>query len=655
MLRLNAYLGCHTALAVSAPEGWSLLRDPATSGLFAEAASVIEAATSEALAHDSTGREWINSVQWRLRIPEEAIRVREWLAIVRQRIRVTPNYLSGINWSWVDEIIRLYLLVPFVGEPDGVYTLLLRAIEDRDSESVELRAAFEPLVVGKDFPAVISFLIEEFGPEAIAFVRFFLTAENILLLKLAPNLTAAMSNRISGIEECLRRFRFGTLMSEDQYRNEARSLTAALLLVNVHMGQFEVPWGMFKSQVSEREGDTYDAFVAFRSLGSDSQSVGRNRVVTPHQYGNGRVVRYSFEARYWPQIFLAISIVEAFLEHPSFGLEAILSTRFRHDTLRREFVAAGAGVRDAFIVGAGPEVKERITEQLGAPVYRRVQGWANDLLRTKTGPSDAVLFDLVPTQEDVEKLLEVTSMSVDFEQFIDGIVDWMKKRLEEQVADARLRFSEELLPELRQIVARERAILMEDSSFRNQDVTKVAAAFESSIARAGQSLADWFLTQGFSNPSPLRFGDIEVAASGVFESHSIAGELDIRLLQGGLSEKLVPPERVKVCFDLLLEAFQNAHKHRHVKKGSIRLSNWIDGEMSGVLFSSSIVYSPKVYEREVVGEPFESIPDALFREGNSGLQKMASMAATVAGCSVAMKVFRRCRSFHVAVPLWRGM
>lgn len=664
ILRLELFLGGPSPLSLSAPEGWSFsrhvqvpdYRDGSTAVLRSLSQDDIDAETLTALGHAGvqTSRAWINAVHWELKEAEAEMRVRRWLAIVRQHIRITPNYLSGINWRWIDEVIRIFLLRPFAAKPDGLYALLLRLVEDRDDEGVEIRTAFEPLAAGLDLEGVIELLINEFGGEAVAFVRYFLTPDNILLLGLAPNLTAAVSGRIYGIEECLRRFRFGALMSEDQYRNEIRSLTTSLLLVNVRSGQFDVPWGIFKSQVSERHSDTYDAYASFRTVDPNTASAGRGKVVTPHQFGNGRLEKYSFEARSWPHIFLILEIIESFLEHPSFGIEAILSIRFRHDTLRREFVAKGDGLRDAFILGASTDAKNEIVDFVGPPVYQLVQRWADDAMQTKVSADhQAALFDLIPSQTDMESLLELTSGTSSFEDFIEVVVKWVRERLDRQVAAARDEFTGSLLQRLLAEIAVQKSVLLLQQGLRTTDINNVVSAFESSTSLLVQGIADWFRVQGVSDGQPLKFSEVQAAGLGVFESHIFSKVLKVFPLRSTLAERAIPADHVKLCFDLVVEALQNGFKHKHGDTGTVRISGTrIDG-MEGVMFSSTAENDVEPFVRAVPGEPFVSLSDSLFREGNSGLSKMASLAASIAGCGLSIKVTRRRRSFHLQVPLWK--
>lgn len=664
ILRLEFFLGGPSPLSLSAPEGWTFSRhvqvpdyqSETNGGLRALTQGDVDAETLHALQQESvqTNRAWINAVHWDLREAEEEMRIRRWLAIVRQHIRITSNYLSGINWRWIDDVIRIFLLKPFAANPDGLYALLLRLVEERDDEGVEIRTAFEPLAAGLDLEGVVELLIREFGEEAVAFVRYFLTPDNILLLGLAPNLTAAISGRIYGIEECLRRFRFGLLMSEEQYRNEIRSLTTSLLLVNVRSGQFDVPWGIFKSQVSERHSDTYEAYASFRSVDPDKASSGRGKVVTPHQFGNGRLEKYSFEARSWPHIFLILEIVESFLEHPSFGIEAILSIRFRHDTLRREFVAKADGLRDAFILGASGDVKNEIVDFVGPPIYQLVQRWTDEAMQTKVSADDkAALFDLIPSQSDMESLLELTSSTSSFEDFIEVVVAWMRERLDRQVAAARDEFTSTLLQQIIAETAVQKSVLLLQQGLRTTDINNVVSAFESSMSLLVQGIADWFRVQGVSDGQPLKFSEVEAAALGVFETHTFSNGLKVFPLRSSFAARCIPADRVKLCFDLLVEALQNGFKHKQGDTGTVRISGTRMHGMEGVMFSSPAENTLDTFVKDVPGEPFVSLSDALFREGNSGLSKMASLAASIAGCGLSIRVTRRRKSFHVQVPLWK--
>ncbi len=102
-------------------------------------------------------------------------------------------------------------------------------------------------------------------------------------------------------------------------------------------------------------------------------------------------------------------------------------------------------------------------------------------------------------------------------------------------------------------------------------------------------------------------------------------------------------------FDLLREVFAAALDHSGGYAARVRMQPRTEAGVSGFLFSNLTSCEP-AFRVEVSGDPYQSLDDVIFREGDSGLPKIAALAATVVGQSVTVIAERRPRSFHLFVP-----
>ncbi len=219
LLRLRMFIGEICPFIAASPSGIPALRlDLNNTDEEVEFETLCDLNISDSAKYKD--RMWIKSVQWNLRRPEQNMRVTEWLATVRQDIRIAPSFLTGIDWSWIDNIIKVVRLQPFAGNADGIYALLLMQIEEPDRDPTVLRTAIEPIIGGCSPQEVIQWLIDEFNEEATAFVRYFLTPEIILLLRVTPNETAALAARVFALEACVKKFGFSNLLSFELFEQE---------------------------------------------------------------------------------------------------------------------------------------------------------------------------------------------------------------------------------------------------------------------------------------------------------------------------------------------------------------------------------------------------------------------------------------------------
>jgi hypothetical protein len=650
--RLLSYFGEISPFMLSSPSGaWAidrrLLPSPRDSSY-----EIIESLCDLSFkpANEYSSRLWIKAVHWSLRNAERQFHVAKWLEIVRRDIRVSPGFLTGLRWQWLDDVVRVVRLAPFRGRESGAYALLLMQIEERHRDPTLLRSAIEPFAATRSFDGFVGWLIAEFRSEAVAFVRYFLTPENILLLKLAPNYTAALSSRIAALETCVKLFKFGPLLDENRFQQEAKTLTTLLLLSNVSVGQFEIPWDSFRQDIAEKEGDTYSTYLSLTVTANEIPLLGKARVSTPHMFRNGKTVNYDFENRYWPLVFLLLSIIDGFIEHPSFGIEVLLSTRFRHDTMRREYARVLAEAKEANILGVPRLPQREMIDHIAVGIYDQLATWLNRRMQSdRPGRPDA-LFDFTPTQGELHALTMSALELGSLEEIIVCSCNWLQARLDEQVVVARESFLNELEPSLHKRINDERDLMCGLLRFRASDVTKTAALLVTVVAHVTQELRVWFESGDAKDRQSLTFAELKIAVDGVFETQITSGELRTQLKVCQQGKYQIPPEKVRLCFDLLCELFANAARHGRRGRASVKIWPFEQRELSGFGFSTPIE-SEVESDSIIAGRRYESLSDALFREGNSGLQKVASLAASLVGENVSVQVCARNRIFHVVVPL----
>lgn len=414
-----------------------------------------------------------NRAHWLLREPKRRFLIGQWLGIVKREIRVAPAFLTGIDWSWLDLVIKKARLRPFVGDPAGLYALLLFKIEERDRRSGALRTAIEPIVEGKSLPEVVDWLITEYGVEAIAFARFLLEVDDLLWLGLAPNRTAALAGRIYALERCIRQFRYTELLPETLFKQEWETLNSALLLLSVNAGQFEIPWSVFIRDVASKQHDLYTAAHSLEPVDFNAAALASSRVNLLYRFRNERVETYTYPHRLAPLIALILAVVEDFLAHPAFGLEMILSTRFRHDTMRREFAAVLASVADLRIGNVWGEGQREIIEEVEKSILATLDDWLDDRMQTVRPGKPKALFDVIPSPDEMVTLAEELDVSKGVDSVIGEIVGWVRERLERQLSTARKAFEAEVPARLQAQTLSERNRLIEERVLPVAAVEKV--------------------------------------------------------------------------------------------------------------------------------------------------------------------------------------
>jgi hypothetical protein len=600
-------------------------------------------------------RTWIKAVQWELRDAERRMRLSEWVETVRKEIRIAPAYLTGINWRWLEAVLRELRLRPFLGNPSALYVLLLMQIEERNHRAEALVLSAEFFAKGKNLKEFISWLIVTFDVEAIAFVRYLLDTDTILRLGLAPNLTAALAGRIYALQRCVKQFRYTELLSKELFAQEWETLNSSLLLTSVNAGQFEIPWDVFQKDAAAKHLDLYTAVRSLQPPEDLSPVLSEAKITVPLRFRNGKITIYSYANHLSPMASLIVSVIEDFLDHPGFGLEIILSTRFRHDTMRREFVAVLVDVADAHIESVFKTHVRAIVEEVERPVLDEIDAWLDTYMHTNRPGRPDGLFDVIPSPEELKVILTSVKASDGLANIIGYVTQWIRGRLEAQLPGARIKFETEMAARFGDRLSAERERLVGSSQYRSYDVDKVLSAIGTALQHRVAELGEWFRgNPGVARP-PMAFHELKMAADGLFEAYRSRRGYRSYFACEVARDPLLPPDKTRLCFDLLREVFAGALKYCGSRQARIRITYWATASEAGFRFSN-LVGSERVgtvsREATIPGDPYKSLDDVIFREGDSGLAKIASLAASLLGRRATLRVCERRGSFHLFVPIW---
>lgn len=655
LFRLSGFFGNILPFFLTAPSGGAFLEQKFSPLLIGTTVGEMEAATDAVI--ESPGiyqdRMWIKAVQWELRDAESKMHLSKWLQTVRSEIRIAPAFLTGIDWSWVVTVIKHLRLRPFIGNSSGLYALLLQRIEERDQRSEALRVAVEPFVAGRTLEEFIEWLIQEYNIEAIAFARFLLDPDTILLLGLAPNKMAALAARIYALQRCTRQFNYTELLPQSLFAQEWETLNSTLLLLSVNAGQFEIPWSVFERDAAAKQLDLYTTAHTLQPADDASPILTEAKMTVPYRFRNGKVVVYNYTNRLAPIASLVIGIVEDFLEHPGFGLEVVLSTRFRHDTMRREFANVLMNVAEADIPSVLPMARRAIVEEVEKALLDEVDHWLDQFMHTNRPGRPHGLFNVVPNQQEMTAILGQLNPRDGLHSIISSVATWVRERLEQQLPNAQAQFTSEVSAALSRRVLSEKDRLLDSQEFRDSDVERVLSAIGTSLQRRVEELEDWFRAQAGSSRMPLPFGDVKMAADGLFEAFKQRRKYRSYFGAPTAINRTIASDKVRLCFDLLREIFASAIQHSRPQAARIRISAFSSAQGQGFRFSN-LASSMRKEAREVSGHPYTSLDDVIFREGDSGLAKIASLSASIVGSATNVTIHERAGSFHLDVVLWNG-
>jgi hypothetical protein len=644
--------GTMNPFLLSGPQGYNCV----LTGRFpsVDSASKILTAISRSFSRikgTRSDRVWIKAANWSVADHQQEGRVAEWMAQGRKvfPIWIQPRYLSGLDWHWLTKIINAIGVAEFVGQSDAIYILFMRQLEEFRRESLILRISIEPIIKKVEkLTDLRQWLFKELDADSAPFVRYVLSADTIQKLKLTDNYVAAISYRIALLEECIRKYQFqDNVLEEKDLAREQDNLTSALSRMSVGARQFEIGWTNLADDAGTR---TSDAFAVHETILSAiavdaSANIKRN---SSYQFSNGSNADYEARNRDWPLILVIGGILDTFLTHPTSGIEAILSVRIRHDALRREFAAAVQQVATGAVTGVRQEKTRKIANSFEPEIYKEVQRWIDLHMHAARKSKSLAFFDFIPTKQEMATLVEQAGgMSLD--DIIELIFKWVKPKLDGHLTTARA----SLVGDLRDGLEKRVAVVAANLMSKRKDVEEVqrlADAIRATLVRRCSDLQEWFKVPEGNRIHSLTLAEVTGAAGQRFGHEFAQGRLLWRKMDPLLAQRILAPDQIRHAYDLLSEVSRNALKSSGVKQTTIRLSR-MAGANGEVIVLSNLCVANEAYRQVVDGHPYLSVSDSLFREGNSGLEKIASLTATLVKAPVTIEVIRRINSFHLVLPV----
>lgn len=652
LLRHAHFFGVLSSFSICSPRGAFALE----SGLFGDSTASIESQVDTTVGSWSQGtdRSWIKAFHWGQRHYERSMRLSPWFANVRRSLRLSGNsrYLSGIDWRWIDDVIAATRLRHFQGNPDAVYVLLIRLMEERQRDPNTLRLAIAPMVPqGRGVKGAVDVLMKEYKRDTLALIRFFLSATTILKMRLEGSYTAALSERLIALETAVDTFGLDDeTLTEDQFAQEQRSLTTALTFLSVAAAQFEVPWDAFAIDAADSTADIFRTHLALQITFNDLSLLSNAKKSSLQLFSNRQSQTYQYRNRDWPLVLIISGIVDTFISNPSYGIEAILAIRIRHDNLRREFAVALDPIKKISLPGVTDAERNKCISLMEPRAHAVLQAWIDKYMHTPRAATSTAIFNFVPTQRDIDLFLSQVTPETELIGIVEMVAAWLRHRLEQNLETARDKLSGELkasyMTELRGL----QLTLIAEGQVSATAAEKVASAMVSALHRRADELLDWFEAPTAPRTSGLTYAEMKLATDGRFRAELERLELTTSLYAPTLGQMSIAPDAIRLVFDLWSELTMNALKYKNRPKAKIRVFERTMAGMTGLMFSSlseCVPASPRTY----VGEPQASPSESMLRKGKSGMTIVAALAAAIARRPVQVRIWQRRHGFHVFVPL----
>jgi len=647
-------LGSLKPWTLTSPRGYDFLRLLASRGRLDAALDEVENAV-ELLVNstNSDSRWWIKRFHWEQRLNESQFRFVPWFAAIRATHPLFGNqrYLSGVDWAVLDKIIDAFRIKPFLNNRDAIYALMLRQTEERRHDTATLRYAIEPWAQHHmSLAPFVDDLADEYGAAAIVFLRRFLSPDEILHLELENNFTAAISERMNALERLVKRFKFSSAtITEADLDKEQRAVTSVLSLMSVNANQFEINWDVVRNESVAATEDMYSAYrplsEKYNSLEVMSQAV---KNIT-HIFANKQSGKYAVRNSNIHAALMAISVVDVFLSHPAHGIESVLAIRIRHDNIRREFdkalEAARAGLKLRHFVKN--EIFRGYKEQVSAVVRE----WVKKYMHTGRVSPETAIFNFIPSQEDLDLMIEAFAEPNPQEALVDAVVEWIRNRLDEHLATARDALTVELVESLKLAISE---TSQNQSEKYGDDVRAAERVAIQSVVKTADELREWFKAPVAARAQSITFRELLLAVEGRFEQEVRTGELMFSRISARFEGVVVKPDSIRNLFVALSELTLNAVKYRKSKSTTtrIRVTPVVDNSLVRIIFSSPRDALPEP-DQFILGRPSGSYTEGIFNSGNTGLEKIAFLAASAIGEEARITVHRRRKGFHVTMPIQR--
>jgi signal transduction histidine kinase len=433
------------------------------------------------------------------------------------------------------------------------------------------------------------------------------------------------------------------------YESEEKALTAELLLTKVNTGKFETPWDTFRKDAIERNQPNHAAYAALMDRPDDP--VLSAIIETPVSFANGHTQVYRYRGAEQLAFALVVDVLRTYLEHPAFGLEVILSGRFRHNNLLQEMLAAIASVQGSTIPGVPGNFRTRLAEGYKAPTEAVVNDWCSERMQTRRAARKQALFDLVPSQKDMAELLQANIKAANLGDIVDSVTQWVKARLAAQVELARDAFSNEIKTRLLERFAAVAAAQIAAQQDRDVDVERVRSAITAATERRIDELRSWFDGVDGEVVGEITLAELVNATNALFDNLEPDREL-VCVVHEAAKNVTFNPNEVKLAFDLLREVLYNALRHGEGGRVELRIDESPrSGGPIGFRFANASAPGADDTTQTFTGHCYVSADDAIFREGNSGCAKVAAISATLINGESQVSAATSGGTYRIDIPL----
>ncbi|WP_139784850.1 hypothetical protein [Roseovarius sp. A-2] len=626
--RIDAFVasgprGMHFVRLVVSPRDWTKTR------------ASIDAVIDAPQHYDCRFR--LNAAHWELQGFELEAAPRSWIRYVRENIPIVPGYLSGIEWSWLDAVNSKYRLSHFekieMDRYSYVFAHLVMMVEEDNADPVPIRSMLKKIDVS-DWEELVEKVSSNLGNQVLgALLRYFLTPSEILHLKLAKNPFAAITVKLALLDSYKTKFGFNSIVDSEYYQTESTTLQRALFARHISRGQFEFSWPRLLTDASRNYQDYYDAALELIRSGEGRRVLGDALVTLEHSFGNKQAASYRLPNHVRQFATVVLAIIDEILQHPVGGLEAILSSRFRHDTLEREFRKQATEIARAPNARLPKQASEALQKLYWPQISQILSDWISSRLQSHRRSTPHGMFNLVPTPDEIASLVDQGIRLHQFTEVFELVQEWVTERLDQQLVRVRRSFVTDLKTELIEKIDEMRNAPAPNEYYgeKRAYLDRLAAGMEHAISET----QGWFtiperaVENTFTIDVPI---EIAKQVCGV-ETNEISALSN--------ASANFPSDMRKPALYTCVDIVANAQKHGEVSR--LRVSRIADN----LVFSNFVCsQSDETWEKTSLAKNQAQ----LFSEGDSGLIKISAGMSALCGKPVKVRAVRRKRWFHLVIP-----
>lgn len=648
---LTDFFGCANAFILTSP---GLSYFSARNNLFEQTWSDVETFINRVILpiDQYDDRCWIKVLQYKASLDQRSGRISNWISALERYSPIKRNYICGADWNWLQAVLDLHKVHPFRGDLKAAYVFLLKDIEQNEPHHEVVKSILRPLASANNLTEFLKILMEAYGSRSAAFFYHFLTQENILRLSLAFSEIEALAGRISALTAAIKAFGFCEIVTEDIYADELRYLTAAISYRRISASEFEVPWASFSAEQATSTKDLYDPIQHFsQKRESGVFLLGEARTENRISFPNGVTVSYTLKNYQWATAYLVIEVIKNFMQHPGYGLEAILGTRIRHNVMVREFDDSLDLLTDANIPGTLKRVTREIILRCRDEIKSEVSEWVDTYIHSSREAKPQGKFNLVPSQVEIGALIEAVASSADQRNTTNQISSWIQTKLRGDLSEVRLLIKDDLVPKLSRRLLDLKLSMTRDDSNRSADLERVVAAASAQAIRTADRVVGWFEWPEQADEPYSTLREVCGAVHGRFERYFSVGQLHAQYASSELLDIKIARENVRMLFDIFSEFYFNAIKYANKERPTVRVSCHVIEDRRFIVISNKCEDPNGEFSNVIQGSMYQSIREHVMRVGETGLYRIAGSYATIARRNIEILSTKRNGYFHVALPV----